>query len=286
MARPTTLGEMDGFVFEDLLEGSTEDFSHYFDASEFAVREELESEHYWHVYRRNLILDFVREAVPTDSRLIELGCGTGNVATHLNRHGFHVDFGDVHQEGLDAARRRAERELSPPADDPLRFVRLDISRQFPTGDYDGVLLFDVLEHLPDPDTVLRNTRERLGKGTLIFTVPAFQFLWSPWDDVQKHKCRYTLESARALAERAGFSVRRTTYFFFPLFFAASGVKMLRSIRRAIAPPPERAFDDLMEAKSNPALSAVALSVLEVEKRWLANRNLPCGTSLICVADTD
>lgn len=275
---------MGAFESEDLLAGSTTDFSHHFDPGEFRARERLESEHFWHVHRRGLILDFVRRALPAGGRLIELGCGTGAVATWLNRHGYRVDYGDVHAEGLAAARRRAERELTPNADDPLRFVRLDVTAQFPSGDYDGALYCDVLEHLDDPAPVLRLAREHLRPDALVlFTVPAFRLLWSPWDDVQHHRRRYTPAEARALAERCGLRVERATCFFGPLFFAAGAVKLARRARDLLRDPaPPAAFDRLLEARSTPALNRALVRGLSLERRWLRGRDLPCGTSVVCV----
>ncbi|HJL05694.1 MAG TPA: class I SAM-dependent methyltransferase [Polyangiaceae bacterium LLY-WYZ-15_(1-7)] len=269
------------------------DLAAYFDPREFAFRETLETTHYWHVYRRELIRRLMDVHLGPGTRAIELGCGTGNVATHLNRHGYVVDYGDVHREGLEAAARRVAAHLG--AARHRRYVRLDITRQFPPapdldGDrradgYDAVLLFDVLEHLPDDQATLRHVRRHLRPGAhVVFTVPAFQMLWSPWDDTQKHKRRYTLESARALAEESGFALERLTYFFFPLFFAAGGVKLLRELRsKVLGRPAPVAFDELLEAKTNPALNAAALRLLELEARWLMGRDLPCGTSVFALA---
>ncbi len=269
---------------EDLLgDAAAEKIASYFDPREFAERESLESSHYWHLYRREVLRTLI-ESDGTPARAIELGCGTGNVATHLNRNGHHVDYGDVHTEGLEAARRRLSAALGADAD--RRFVRLDVTAQFPKpADYDAVYFFDVLEHLPDDVATLKSVRANIPSGTrLVFTVPAFQALWSPWDDLQHHKRRYTTASARALATESGFEVERATYFFFPLFFAAGGVKVLRQLRsRLFGEPPPVEFTELTEAKSNAALNAAMLRLLSLESRWLRSRDLPCGTSVYVTA---
>lgn len=274
---------------EDLLKGSERDFSEFFDSNEFAAREEIESHHYWHVYRRGVVHQMLRSALPNpDGPLIELGCGTGNIATYLNERGYHVDYADVHAEGLAIARGRATNRLGAERGRdgrPLRFVRLDITRQFPEGDYQGVLLLDVLEHLPDDHGVLETARARLARrpgSLLVFTVPAFPMLWSPWDEMQRHKRRYTLETARKLAQETGFEVLRLTYFFFPLFFAALGVKIVRTAREALGGGRPTSITDAVETKGG-ALNAPMLRLLALEQRWLASRDLPCGSSLICVA---
>lgn len=261
----------------------------YFDPGEFELRAHIEDEHYWHVHRRRLLLDELRRACPDESRqLIELGCGIGTVTTYLNLHGYRVDYADVHTAGLRLARERAERRLGALVEQH-RFFRLDITRDFPEGHYDGALLLDVLEHLPNDVATLRNVgdhlRERSSGAFVLFTVPAFSLLWSPWDDIEKHVRRYAPDEARSLAERAGLRVERVSCFFFPLFFAALGVKILRTARGVLKPvkAPER-ITDLTETKSPPWLTRTALNVLGPERKWLhGDRTLPIGTSVVCVA---
>ena len=120
---------------------------------------------------------------------------------------------------------------------------------------------------------------------VLFTVPAFPSLWSPWDDLEKHQRRYTLATARQLCEQSGFEVVRATCFFFPLFFAAAAVKMMRLARNTIGirAAPAQAITDLAEAKTTPALSSLVLALLAPERSWLRHGNLPLGTSILVLA---
>src|SRR5262249_852529 len=146
-----------------------------------------------------------RAGIPPGARLIDLGCGVGTVATYLNENGYRVDYADVHQEALDRARHRARERLGGAAEGRL-FLRLDLTRQSPPPDSAGVLLLDVLEHLPDDLGVLRRVRQSLARSgpeaCLLLTVPAFPRLWSRWDEVELHRRRYTRRGLRALAETA------------------------------------------------------------------------------------
>jgi SAM-dependent methyltransferase len=283
-----TAPDADGIL--DLIAGEPDSaFEGFFDPSEFATRAWLEDQQYWHLHRRQVVLDELRRAgVSGRQALMELGCGAGTVTTFLNENGLSVDYCDVHREALTFARARARERL--PAGREPRYVRADITRRLPPGDYDGVLLLDVLEHLPDDRSVARAARALLERRAsssrpfLLFTVPAFQFLWSPWDDREQHKRRYTIEAARALATDCGFVVERSTYFFFPLFFAASAVKAGRTVRNLLAPPagPTR-FEDMAETANHAALNAAMLRVLSAERAWLARGPLPLGTSILVLA---
>jgi SAM-dependent methyltransferase len=282
----------------DLLGESGEDLDRFFDRREFEIRTWLEDRHFWHRYRKTLILQVLDGYGVDRSRpLVDLGCGAGVVATYLGQHGYHVDYADVHTEALQVARQRFEATLGPRAPRP-RFIRVDITRGFPVDDYHGTLLLDVLEHLPDDVAVMRALRGRMqdilarrgqnsqeSRDFVLMTVPAFPRLWSPWDDLEKHKRRYTLATARRLCEESGFEVVRATCFFFPLFFAAAAVKAIRLAGRTLSgrPEPAQAITDLTEGKTTPALSRLVLGLLAPERRWLRHGNLPLGTSILVLA---
>lgn len=259
----------------------------YFDPSEFSIRADLEDTHYWHLNRREVLLDALKAACPDRAaRLVEVGCGIGTVASHLNANGLNVDYAEVHQAGLDIARERAIARMGTDFAQQRSFLKLDVLAEPVPCTYDGILMFDVLEHLPDPRLALENLRQGLANAPgafVLLTVPAFQFLWSPWDDIEKHKCRYTTKSLRALADAAGFDVSRSTYFFSALFFAALGVKGLRR-GRALLKPPEKAasISDLAESKSIAVVNRLALAALKPELSWLRKGDLPFGTSLLAV----
>jgi 2-polyprenyl-3-methyl-5-hydroxy-6-metoxy-1,4-benzoquinol methylase len=259
----------------------------YFDRREFAARLTIEDEHYWHLARRELLLQVMESFVPRrDTPVLEIGCGAGTVATYLNEHGYEVDYADVHKEALIMARDKAVGRLSRRASQ-RRFLQIDVCRQeVPTG-YGAILMLDVIEHLPDDVDVLRRVGASLRgavPGLVVVTVPAFPMLWSPYDVVERHKRRYTARTARAALEASGFEVLRLTYFFTPLFFAAGAVKLVRSGVALVREPSEpRAFTDLVETRAPSALTNAMLRVLRVERRFLTRRDVPFGTSLLCVA---
>lgn len=262
-----------------------DDGAAYFDSSEFSLRASIEDSHYWHVHRRAVLLDALRAFSPPEatSRLIEIGCGIGTVTTHLNDNGYVVDYGDYFENALAIAKERANKRLGPELTASRKFLRIDATKLLPFDGYDGVLLLDVIEHLPDDELVLRNVRGAC-KWVLV-TAPAFQFLWSPWDDIEKHKRRYTKKRLTEVLDRAGFDVVRTTYFFTPLFFAAATMKTLRALRHAIAKTPNAAhIGELTESKNVDALNRIVVGAHAPERIWLAaERTLPFGTSVLAIA---
>jgi SAM-dependent methyltransferase len=280
----------EAFQIEDLIKRDDAEFDRYFHHGHLSDLAHREEGHYWHLYRRHVIADQMRRfGGGPGRRFVEIGCGTGMIATYLNENGFLVDYADVHREALEYAKTNLRRG-SPSLAGPVKFIRIDIATQELPGSYDGALLLDVLEHLPNDREVLERVgtqlRRERGDKIVIFTVPAFGFLWSPWDELAHHQRRYTLASATELARSAGLEVLRCTCFFFPLFFAASAVKAARAVSRPFRKAEESSAGDpgaLIESMSHPALTAGMLKILEAERRWLLGRDLPVGTSILCVA---
>jgi SAM-dependent methyltransferase len=266
---------------------STVSGAEYFDEAEFAARERFEDSHYWHLHRRAVLLDELRAFVSPQQcgPLLEIGCGIGTVATFLNENGYAVDYADYFGSALSIAQRRARARLGEGAA-AREFARVDVTAPLAfERRYAGFLLFDVIEHLPDDHAVLDNLHGALGPdGFVMITVPAFQALWSPWDDIEKHKRRYTRQSLERALVGAGFDVVRSTYFFAPLFFAAAGMKALRVAKnRIFGEKPAAHIGELTEAKNVEALNRLMLAVLGPERALMRSGRLPLGTSVLAIA---
>jgi SAM-dependent methyltransferase len=262
------------------------DVRSYFEPEDIATLGAFEARHYWHLARRKVILDALPR-LARDRRLIDIGCGPGTTTTFFNRHGHTGDYADVHPEALSLSRALANQELGAEAASQLRFVQLDICRDPMPNGYGGVLLLDVIEHLPDDAAALRSVRSGLTAGDhLVVTVPAFPLLWSRFDEKVRHKRRYTVKTARTAIEAAGFDVEHATYFFSPLFIAAGTVKLAREAREKL-PERWRAHDEslegLMEARTSPMLTKLLVWVLGLERPIVRRGRMPFGTSVLCVA---
>lgn len=253
----------------------------YFEPDDLVTLAGSEGGHYWHLARRKIVLD----ALP-EGRLLDIGCGPGTTTTYFNSRGHRVDYADVHPEALTLARTLALQELGEAAAQ-LQFRQLDIcSDPVPSG-YAGVLLLDVIEHLPDDIGALRNVRAGLTVGDwLIVTVPAFPRLWSRFDEIAKHKRRYTVTTARDAIQAAGFEVEHATYFFSPLFVASAVVKAAREARKKLPArwrAQQTSLEGLMETRTSPSLTRVLVGLLGLERPIVRRWRLPFGTSVLCVA---
>jgi 2-polyprenyl-3-methyl-5-hydroxy-6-metoxy-1,4-benzoquinol methylase len=102
--------------------------------------------------------------LPRDSRVLEIGCGMGNVAIPLASLGYRVTAMDIHEPSLEAARRR---NTFPNLD-----FRAGDALQFDVGVFDAVIMSDVLEHIPNCGAFLRRLAASMKPGAwFVLTVP-------------------------------------------------------------------------------------------------------------------
>lgn len=239
---------------------------------------DAEERHFWFVARNRLISRVVRRCLddlPQDSRVLELGCGNGNVLHALVdvASAGRVTGMDLFIDGLHFARRRVGCGL----------VKADLHTP-PFREAFALLgMFDVLEHMPDDHLVLTDMRQMLADdGRLLITVPAYPSLWSYFDVAAKHARRYTRVSLTAVLEATGYEVQQVSYFMaltFPL------VWLTRRLAKD-EPLPEDDVDERVvdELRIVPVLNGIVAALLSLEARWVgAGHRLPFGTSLMAVA---
>ena len=163
-----------------------------------------EDRHWWYRGRRS-VLGRVVAALPlaADARILDAGCGSGRNMVELARHGT-VTGVELSETSVCLARARDVGEV---IEGSVMEMPLD-------GDsFDLAASLDVIEHLEDDLGALRELRRVVKPGgSLLVTVPAYQWLWSGHDEINHHHRRYTRRSLLAVAEQAGWECVRTTYF--------------------------------------------------------------------------
>lgn len=248
-----------------------------FDSSFFEFLFEMEQKHFWHIGRREIILDILRRNIPdlTESKMLEVGCGNGSILTFLNKNGIKVEGGDIFMEGLAFCRQRVNSA-------PL--YQLDVLALPFRDEFDVVGLFDVLEHIGDDTRALIEIRKALKhNGTLLITVPAYRFLWSHFDERSNHQRRYSRVELIAKLEQAGFTVKRVSYYMFFLFPLLAAIRLIGNIGKR-RDDRQLSIDVSLETKTVPVINEVFLGLLRLERFFLRYFNLPFGASLIVLAE--
>ena len=110
--------------------------------------------------------------------ILELGCGSGKLAVALAEYGYNVigyDLSDVRIKLANAVTKSKYPHLSA----KLNFISGDIDDVIPgeREGFDCTILCAVLEHVPDPFTLLRQCFERTrDNGYIIVSVPNAAYL--------------------------------------------------------------------------------------------------------------
>jgi SAM-dependent methyltransferase len=181
-----------------------------FPAGRFSRLYSAETRNFWYRSRARIIKRLVLAHLSGAAEFLEIGCGTGSVLEFISKGtDLRLTGAEAYIDGLKLAQRRL-----PCAE----FVQLD-ARNLPFRDrFDGVGLFDVLEHVDDDELVLRNSFTALKPGgCVIATAPQHRFLWSGNDEVAHHRRRYARGELSTKLRRAGFEVEVETSFVTTLF---------------------------------------------------------------------
>jgi SAM-dependent methyltransferase len=246
-----------------------------FDPSSFEFLFSMEQKHFWHIGRKKIILDILQKNIKdlSNSRMLEIGCGNGNVLAYLKQHNVIIEGCDIFMESLRFCRRRLP---------SVPLYQADILSLPFLNEFDIVGLFDILEHIEHDEKALLEVGQTLKSGgKLILTVPAHKFLRGYFDEYSRHKRRYSKEELIAKLERNGYTLNKCSFYIFFLFPLFIGIRMFNDFRwnkrgRHNAIPTD-------ELKTLPVINELFLFLLTLEKYLIRYWNLPFGASLVVVA---
>lgn len=110
----------------------------------FEKLKKAEEKHFWFYVRRKWILDRIRKYISLPAKILEVGCGTGNVSSFLAHNGYTVIGCEYFYQTIN---------LSWPG-----FLNIQgdaMNLPFKPGSFDVVGLFDMLEHFQNDITPLQ-----------------------------------------------------------------------------------------------------------------------------------
>jgi SAM-dependent methyltransferase len=157
------------------------------------------------------VLTHYTGAAPADLRVLDWGCGKGQIAYLLRQLGFSVTACDRDDDSDDSSFGQdtpiiAEHKINViPLEDPVRLP-------FETASFDCVTSFGVLEHVPQDRASLREIRRILKPGGLFYvTFLPYRLSWTQavvrLRGNHYHDRLYWRRSLLELARDAGFTVQ-------------------------------------------------------------------------------
>lgn len=231
----------------------------------------LEDSHWWHLSKRNTVTALLKRYRKKYGKpiILDIGCGTGKNMEALS------SFGTVY--GVD----NSAHAIKFCKKRKLKNVQLGQAEQLPFTNclFDVVTILDVLEHVDDGASLKEIARVLKARGIVIITVPAYQTLWSKWDDVLGHKRRYTTSSLQTVLKKEGFGVVKISYLY---SFLLIPVVLIRRFKSRV-----KRSDYGSDFKINtPFINFCLLILSTIERMILSTFAIPFGTSIVCVARKD
>ncbi len=151
--------------------------------------------------------DYLVQLSTSGRRLLDVGCGPGDFLTLMESIGWDVTGSDISADAIQAARQRLRGRL---------FDTNDFFLLTNDDPYDIITLWDVVEHIDDPQPTFHRLRERLNHGgwLVLSTVnyrsakAAFYGTRWPFFDFSRwgHYHHITPTGIRSLLQATGFEV--------------------------------------------------------------------------------
>ena len=227
-----------------------------------------EDTHWWFQARRELLNTLLGTLYNGSGLTIaDVGCGTGGMMKTLSEYGRVTGVDESKKAREYCARRGFKDVLSTPEWDQS------------SEQYDLVTAFDVVEHIDDDVGFLKKLYARIKpEGRILVTVPAYQFLWSEFDEMNHHKRRYTRKWLLRSLVSAGFRVERASYFNSILFPALAGARLVERLKKPGSTPQETLDRWFRVGPLNPVLRRI----FSFERHWVKKQNLPFGSSILAL----
>lgn len=229
----------------------------------------IEENSFWFKHRTQVLIAAIQQ-FPAQGPILDLGGGNGYVSKKLEDFGYSCI---LMEPGIKGCLNAKARGVSTIINSTLSEARLK------DESISGIGIFDVLEHIEDKKTFLRQIYKVLAPtGHLYITVPAYKLLWSESDVKAEHTCRYTFNMIKKELNEAGFRIKYSTYFFQLLL---GPIFLLRSIPYFLGLHRKNTDENDHQISKN---NSKILSILKYEINCIKKgKRLPFGGSLLVVA---
>jgi ubiquinone/menaquinone biosynthesis C-methylase UbiE len=205
---------------------------------------------FWHRGKLTMIDRLIRPHLTDGSRLLEIGCGAGNLLLQATVQDSYPVALDLSRQALTFVRSRLE-EAKTGAQSPSDFACTQAIGEFlPFTDnsFDCILISEVIEHLAAPQVSLREAVRVLRPGgRLLVTTPNYRSFWpvmewavdrlnmAPKMAGEQHISRFHAASLRNMLVQLGLTLEYSgsIYYLSPFFALVSSKQAEQQLQREI-----------------------------------------------------
>ncbi len=160
------------------------------------------------------MLEFLKDPPVKEGSLLDIGCGTGYFVKRAADMGFKAYGIDLNERSVMVGKEHFKIDTLY-ADDITGF-----KERFPGLKFDVVTLFQVLEHLEDPNRIITEIKQVITKDAVVVIALPFRGRWPDTDGEgdypPHHLTRWSLSAIEYFLNKNGFYIKRHRVENFPL----------------------------------------------------------------------
>ena len=214
--------------------------------------------HWWYKSRREIFFKILKKLNLKNQKILDYGSGAGANIHILKKLSQNIDVFEPNKK------------MHPELKD--RGVNVITKLE---GNYDLILLTDVIEHIKHDKEEMLYLANNLNTGGYMFiTVPAYQFLYSSKDLQLKHFRRYNKDSLIKIIPK-NLNIIKISYMNFFLFLPLTLIIMFNKFFN-------KKFSKLSEEIPNKLINLLLYKIFSFEKYFIDRINFPFGVSILAL----
>ena len=213
---------------------------------------ESSKDHFIDRYNRSIVMDGLAAILSKPgARYIDVGCASGYLLEEVvERFPQAIVTGaDYFTGGFKECQKRLPN---------VPLLQIDLTKTgLPSDQYDAMSALNVLEHIQDDGSALKEIHRLLKPGGRVaITVPAGPHLYDFYDEVHTHERRYARKELRDKIAASGLSLLRMNYFgaaIYPAFYLQKRWNQFRHGHRPLAEKKALAHRLMTQGRRSPLM---------------------------------